>query len=327
MKRPLILAFTTLITSGAFTVFANQLQPGDILVNEFAASSVQVYSPAGALLQTFSDGGQFWEGASLTPGGKVVTTYRAPSTGVKVFNTDGSVNLNFGTAGTPANASVFADGAIAVADQTNKNIFVYSASGIFLRNINLPSAQDPDADFIGQDNTLWVTDGNAKTVFHATEGGTLLGSFSTTFLPTDLVVDGSGNLRVCSFADSNIYCFTPTGTLLSEFNTPIANTDIALANDGSLYIDSQDAATLYHYDTSGNLLGSFPLSSPNQPLFMSVVPVPVPEPAALALCGAGIITFGGSWFVQRQRKQRRHSRSGHRNGDAASIGPPVRPGS
>src|SRR5450432_3432941 len=99
---------TCLVTIGLFalcfgktTAFAvlGPFQPGEILVNNLLSSNVQRYSSTGVLEQTYTGTGTDWEGASLTPDGNLVTSYRLKngkvSPGIDIFNPAGTQIASF----------------------------------------------------------------------------------------------------------------------------------------------------------------------------------------------------------------------------------------
>ena len=182
---------------------------------------------------------------------------------------------------------------------------MYSPGGAYLKTIALPLGASPTSLSVAPDDTLWVADVNKQSIYHLTEAGTLLVSFSYSNFLADVAVDSSGNPWV-SGEHGRMYHFTPTGTLISAFAISASTAPyapyFALANDGTLYVDDQATPTnMYHYATNGTLLGSFPLSSPSTPKYISVVPVAIPEPSTLALSGIGAI----GPLVYRWRRRRR----------------------
>jgi streptogramin lyase len=295
MRKLIVVSVAAALAAATSAGFA-ALIPGYILVNESssisAGNSIQEYSPSGTLVQTFAYGGNltFWRGAAVTPDGKVVTTYIKPSHGVLVFNPDGSRYGSFSTPqviGTPGDVCVFADGNMAISDESG-SVRVYSPGGAYLKTIALPSGGLPVGVTVAQDNTLWVADVEKNSVYHLSEAGTLLGSFSYPNFLADIDVDGLGSPWVAG-EQGKIYHFTPTGGLISNFDisTEPYAPHLALANDGTLYVNDSSTTDIYHFATNGTLLGSFPLSSSFAPASISVVPATIPEPATFALLGVG----------------------------------------
>jgi hypothetical protein len=268
--------------------FATDLVPGDILVNNLETSNVQEYQPNGTLVHTFTGKGTLFEGASLTPTGNLVTTYRSPSPGgVDTFSLGGLQIDTFTTpqiASNPADLSVFPNGLIAVDNQNSAAPAVdeYSPTGTFIRSITMPDAGDPFGNYVAPNGTLWVVE-NPGRIFNMTETGTVLTTIDPDFSgAADLVVDPTDNsIYVTDFINDLVHHFSSTGTILGQFTTAISGPEgIAIASDNSLYIDG-DSTLLDHYSTTGTLLSTLPLSNPGTPLFMSVIPLP--EPTSLTL--------------------------------------------
>src|SRR5207249_2543642 len=133
--------------------------------------------------RSFTGTGGSWFGASLTPDGMLVTTRRTPTTGVNVFSlTVGQVST-FETpeVAFPADVSVFADGTLAVSDQSTSGLAgkveLYTSSGSHVGTISLPLStgqKDPFGSTVAPDNTLWVADQLGHRICHFSEDGALL---------------------------------------------------------------------------------------------------------------------------------------------------------
>ena len=77
-----------------------QVLPGDLLVNSLGGPDMLVhYRPDGTVVQTSGPGtGRFWVGAAILPNGNWVTTRRAPTDGVNIFEHETVVEANPDTA-------------------------------------------------------------------------------------------------------------------------------------------------------------------------------------------------------------------------------------
>ncbi len=281
-----------------------QFSPGDILLDNLRGSNIQQYSSSGTLKHTFTGSGYLWEGASLTPSGDLVTTFRSTDkagaglSGVDVFNPAGTQLISFTTPqiSFPGDVSVFPDGNFAVSDQTTPAIQIYSPSGALVRTIVPTGLRDPYGNTtMSKDGTLWVADIGSNELFNLSEAGALLQAVPLTFSPDDLVVATDGTLFV-SGDDDEVYHLSATGSVLGSFATPIDElVGIGLAPDGSLWLTGANDSNMYNYSTTGTLLGEFPISSPNDPLFLTVVPGAAPEPSTFALLvvvAVGLLAYG-----------------------------------
>jgi sugar lactone lactonase YvrE len=286
--------FAAAITGGrAFGKFST----GDILLNNLSANDIQQFNSSGTLLQTFTGTGTLWEGASLTPGGNLVTTFRNPSAGVDIFSPDGTQVASFpipqiqtaSVGAGPSDVSVFPDGTLAIDSLNSTNVFEYAQNGTYIRTLSVPGALNPFGNTVASNGTLWVADVAGDQIFNLSEAGTLLETVGTTFEPSDLVVAGDGSLYVTGFRDGNVYHLSPTGAVLGEFSIGQYSDGIGLSPDGaSLFLDATTG--MDQYSTGGTSLYAFGINSISTPLFLTVVPaqVAVPEPASLGLLVAAI---------------------------------------
>ena len=295
-----LIALTTLLTSAEPSRSA-PFVPGEILVGEFGSSSVQRYSAAGVLLQTFTGTGTNWEGASLTPDGNLVTAYstgNASPIGINIFAPGGTQIMSFVATGNSfrGDVSVFANGTIALNNQGNNTVQFWSQAGILLKTVSLPGISDPFGSTVGSDGILYVADFLSNHLARVSAGGVSLGNVNLSFSPGDLVMNPQdGTLWVSGYSNGLVEHITTNGTVLGSFATGLVLPKfegIGLAPDGnSLYVTSQNSTVVKHFDLSGNQLGSFALSNPSTPAFLTVVPSGVglgtPEPGSAALLVGG----------------------------------------
>ena len=315
--RRLSVAMTALVGSAVtawltgIPAFAQAPAPGDILLNTFTDQNVLLYNPAGGLRNTYTDGATMaWEGAGLTPDGNIVTTFRLPDAGVKIFTPAG---VQIGAFATPetliaGDISVFADGVLAIADQQNQRVLLYSQSGTLLNTLSAPGAIDPFGNYVDPaTDTLWQADVNGNQIDHFTESGTLLGSFATTFRPSDLVVDPTdGTLWVSDRTNELVQHLSPLGVVLSNFDSGlVGTTGIGIsANGATLYVAGHASGVVHEFTRTGVSVGSFAIVGGDAatPLFLTVVPsAAAPEPGTLALLGLAALPLAG--LVLRRRDQ------------------------
>jgi DNA-binding beta-propeller fold protein YncE len=266
---------------------------GEILIDNFQSGNIQRYDNAGNLLQTYTGSGGLWTGASLTPQGFIATARRSPTAGVDILNPNGTQFLTFDTpaVNVPGDISVFADGTMAIGSQLSSTIEFYSSTGIHLRSVSGPN--QPYGSTIAPDGTLWVggVGGVGFGFKHYKEDGTLLGSFSTSFMPGDVVADPhDGTLWVTEREDSAVAHLDASGTLLNSFSVDFsfAFDGIAMAPDQTLYLVDQTDPRVLHYSEAGSLLDSFTMTSSDGPVFITVIPEPTTFSFGI-LCSALLI--------------------------------------
>lgn len=268
------------------------LRYGDVLVNELFEPAIRQYRADGTLADSYG-GSAIWEGAGVTPDGRLVTTFRGPSTGLSqyrqggltFFSPDGTqqsvITPQVNLAG---DVSVFRDGTLAVSSQFGSSIEMYDLAGVHLRSITHPAFagdKSPNGTTIGPDDTLWTASARSPTINHFSKSGAFLGSFNASFDVGEVAVDPvDGTLWLPDENGNRVYNYSPTGLLLSSFITgvPIDNQTfhgIAIGPQRSIYVGSRNSGRVYRYDRGGQLLGSFPVASDYLVYLNVIVPEPV----------------------------------------------------
>jgi hypothetical protein len=301
MRPQNVVLFALLYLSASSTVAeAASFRIGDIFVN-VVSDRVNHYRPDGTLVRSFVPSRPFVEGATITRNGKLVTTFRADSSGkpagLSIFDASGTETvIPTPKVSIPADVSVFSDGTFAINDQGDTRVHFYSPDGVFLRTISPALADvpgvEPFGSCIGPDDTLWVallTDFRAPSaggVARFTKSGELIGRFSTGFNVQEIAVDPVDNTLWIPSEAGRLHHFTAEGVELGSFPTAAITPflrGVAVAADQSIYVTSyvqhMNSTPLLRYDRNGKLLGQFDI--PAFTLFISVQTVP--EPGALLL--------------------------------------------
>ncbi|MHC4443862.1 MAG: HYR domain-containing protein [Planctomycetota bacterium] len=282
--------FTTimvaLISTAATTAVAD-IQLGDMLVNGFGHDSSIGQYRNGTLLTTFTGTGERWEGASLTPDGKVVTTRRRDN-GVNIFIPDGTQFFSFDTAEitfVPADVSVFSDGVLAVGDQSGE-VELYTQAGIHLDTWTAPDFERAFGSYIDIHDNLWIADPrsigkNNGAIYTFARDGTLLRSLVLDFEPGDLIVAEDETLWVSDRNNHIVKHLIADGTLLGSFQTAVNGkfNTIAMDLDGTLWVGGETTMQLLHYSQNGILLGSQQLTHPGMGTIFMTIAVPEPTTA------------------------------------------------
>lgn len=277
------------------SILAGPFLPGEILVNEPGSSKIQRYSATGTLLQTFTGTGTGWSGASLTPGGNLVTAYRNPSVGIDIFSPNGTQTASFAATGNgnPLDVSVFPDGTLALCDFSNGSVQFWSQAGVQGPTVALPGITNPYGSTVGSDGILYVAGGTTNKLARVSAGGVWLGNVNLPFSPGDLVMNPvDGTLWVSGVLNEQVEHITTTGTVLGIFPSGFIGglLGIGLAPDNkSLYVTSTQGTVVKHLGLGGNPLGSFALTSATTPYFITVVPTPEPGSAALLVGGLALL--------------------------------------
>lgn len=283
-----------------------------VYLTQYGGANAQQYNAAtGSLVRTYSDATTtHWEGTAVTASGTVISTFQGPSSGFDVFDASGSRIRTVSTSAVQlaGDVSLFSDGNLAICDQSSDGltgaIDIYSQTGTLLNSFGAGALADPFANFINPaDDTLWVVSGGTAVgqlgkVSHYTEAGSLLGSFTTSFLAGDMVVsptDGSIWIVDQSGSPNNhrLRHLSFSGASLGSFSVGVFGsfTGVGISSDGAtLYTVGSGTSSFLEYSTSGAQVGSIAISNLNQPTTLTVVPAAsAPEPSAAALCLCGLL--------------------------------------
>jgi streptogramin lyase len=283
------------------------LNRDDIVLNVFGQTtrSIDVFAADGSPRVQFGNGtGSFWEGASILPDGRLVTT-RRQATGINVFDTSGLEVLTFDTpevGNLPGDVSAFADGTMAVSNQNGASIELFDLSGAHVGSWTAPSMTMPFGNYVDpDDDTLWVavSDTAAPTVgaiLQFDRSGTLLNDIPTGWQVGDLIVAPDGTLWVTDRLNDHVRQLDQQGTELTSFPLPTSGggaAGIGMSSDGTLVVVSNTASYIYRYDTSGTLLASYPAAQFGIPVFLTVVTTPsligVPATISVGLGGYQVL--------------------------------------
>jgi hypothetical protein len=215
--------------------------PGDWLVCGFGdagAGSIGHYAADGTFIQQFTGPGEYWEGATLLPDGRVATTRRFPN-GVNIWTSDGvltTFDVN-AVAFLPGDVNVFQDGTLAISDQDG-DVDLYTTNGVYQGSIG--GATRYFGGDVDSQNRLWVADpgidGDPPVVHVLTQDGTLLDTIPLTFACGDLVVLDDGTFWISDYEGNVARRMNAAGDVLEQFNVPQIPGPfytIAIAADGT----------------------------------------------------------------------------------------------
>lgn len=314
-----ILTATVAIVASLVSVrpAAAQLVPGDILLDN--ANAVQHYNAAGTSLPNYTGTGLNYEGASITPGGNIATTYRGTGSGkggVVIYRPNGTQLTTFSTptVSFPGDTSVFADGTLAISDQNSlargatAGVRLYSQTGSFIRSLTAAGMNNPFGNMVAPDNTLYLADVGANKIFHFSETG-FLGSFDLTFSPGDLVVSPlDGTLFISDVGSGAVVQTTTTGAFLKSFASGVSSdfNGIGISGDGlTIFAVGAASTTIRKMNSAtGAFISEFAIRRDAFPGFLTVVPnssVAAPEQGSLSLLLPVMGTVG---MVFRKRRKK-----------------------
>jgi hypothetical protein len=256
-----------------------QIQVDDILVSFIGSPGLAVHRPDGTLVvQAGALTGTNYQGVAQTPEGLLVTTRGWPADGLDFIDMTGTEVRTFDTPQTttiPGDVSVFSDGTLAVVDQSG-DVDLWDPAGNYQGSITAPGMVHPVGIWIDASDDLWVVDmlsGVGGIIWHFDRAGVLLGSFSTSFGPGDMLRAPDGTLWVTDRLTGLVYHLDAAGAVLGSFQAvSVIGTSnffygLALASDGTLWATALNESLIYHYDAAGTLLGSFPISG-TLPVFL-----------------------------------------------------------
>jgi hypothetical protein len=230
-----------------------------------------------------------------------VTAFGAPGTGIDIFDPASNEITTFGVPGTISrgDVSVFANGTLALSDQSNNKVEYWNQAGTLIQRFDVPGLNTPASSTVGSDGILYVAGFNSNNLGRLDSSGNFLGVINLGFKPGDLVMNPlDSTLWVSGFSDGIVRHITTGGTVLGSFSAGYSGgfSGVGLAPDGnSIYTIATNSTVVKHFDLNGNLLDSFALTSPNTPNVLTVVPAPEP--------GSAVLFLGGLVLVSGRRRQ------------------------
>ena len=165
-------------------------------------------------------------------------------------------------------------GKVYVADTDNHRVQVFTASGGFVRKLELsPDSLVQDAA-VAPDGTSWATDLNAAKGHQFSASGGPLASVDTPKTARGIAVDAKGNVFIATAGD-NIqqvvrYDKTATGwepgKTWGGFRDPH---DVEVSPDGSVYVSDNGSLSVKRFDGNGKLLKTIK-AGPSAPIGIGV---------------------------------------------------------
>ncbi len=217
---------------------------GDILVlyNGPFAPEVNKYNSSGVYVSTLLDFSDIGEIAAyhmkVDDADKI---YISHISGVKVFNSDGTLDFSFGASGTgngefaeARGLGILSNGNIVVSDYFNARVQIFDSSG----------------NYISQFGQL----------------GTGNGEF---MIPESIYVDGADNIYVVDNYEGvdgaetgRIQKFSSTGVYIEDFDSGSTNRSVRLGGitqdiDGNFFVVDMFGNKVHKYDSTGNFIESF----------------------------------------------------------------------
>jgi hypothetical protein len=281
-----------IIAIGLFSAFSAtpamaQFSPGDILVSDYNANHVQQFSSSGTLIRTFAGTGTECLGTLVAPSGNLFVVCRNGSSlnkgTVNIFSPSGVQTGSFAIPQVynAGDMTLFPDGTLAVTDFSGP-VQEYTQSGTFIRTVPVDGPYDRGDAVASNDGSLWITGETEKMMYDFSETGTLLGSFSVPFEPSNLQVARDGSLWIGGLFDSHVYHYTASGVQIGLVSTSLPSTEaVALSLDQStIDVTYEGASSIFEYSTAGTALGSFAVPGANDLSYLNTV---VPEPSMLGV--------------------------------------------
>ncbi len=181
----------------------------------------------------------------------------------------------FGAAGTgpgqimlPFDVALAPDGSMYISDSTGVQKF--DPDGGFVRRIDEGKLPLAEGIAVGPDGRLFVTGYGAQVLVYDAEGnpagtvGTVGEAPGQLMKPTDVAIDGAGNLYVADSGNARIEKFSPSGAHLqtigergSESGQFTAPRSVALDAEGRIYVGMGDDFLVQRFNPDGTYLDTF----------------------------------------------------------------------
>ena len=141
-------------------------------------------------------------------------------------------------------------------------VSVYTQSGTWVSDLSEESCGliQPSDIALSGDDTLYVADAYANTIWVFSSAGSCVGSIgsrSNVFVPTGIALDSAGNIWVVSNQGNSLVQFSPGGAVITQWTigSSYQLSDVVIDPSGTIYV-SNYSGTVYMYTSAGLSLGS-----------------------------------------------------------------------
>ncbi len=235
------------------------LTPDGNLVTSYRmpSANVDIFSPSGSLLTTFSAGAGQTNDISIFSNGTLAVNFLRSNT-VQFFSQSGTL-----------------------------------LKSVTLPGADNPSYSVIGADDVLYVNSYdWLSPSIPPTVYKVSSSGVVLGSFTLTSPAGDMAISPiDGTLWIGDWGNGNLYHYATDGTQIGTAISTGLNgglDGLAFAPDGlSLYATLPDDHSIHQLSLTGESLGEIPIPGVGTPGALVVVPTPEPT-ATLLLAGGGL---------------------------------------
>jgi hypothetical protein len=188
---------------------------------------------------------------------------------------------------------------------------VASGSFSFVQSFNptspatLAGPQGAAADAFGN---VYVTSFTNSTLLKFFPNGTqdtgfTLGAGVSLVNPTAVIVDSLNHIFVSSLSSNTVYELGSDGTLIQSISTGLSGPDgLAIDNRRHLFVANFNSNYVSEFSLSGATASPVKsITTPNNPVGITLKAAPVPEPSTYAMALAGLACGGYTMFRLRKR--------------------------
>lgn len=292
------LLWFTLVTASVF----GTTQADTLYVGEDFGSIVRYDTTLGSgSIATVASASFLFRGLAVDSAGDLFATDVSNNRILK-YAPDGTVSVFASTLLNDPHALAFdAMGDLFVANNQSGTIVKFTPSGV---GSIFATVANPVGLAFDSTGNLFVSAQQSNMIIRITPGG-VSSVFASTGVstPAGMAFDAHGNLFVSSESTFSIVKYTPSGVSSTFANVPGVSAGLAFDSAGDLYESAVDPGRILRFTPDGQ--ESIFATTSGRPIFLTVFPSAVPEPASLVMLGIGaiaILWFGRHWAPAKSQR-------------------------
>jgi len=130
-----------------------------------------------------------------------------------------------------------------------------------INQMSFPVGTDPSDLAVDGSGNIWVLNQSSNNVSEISPTGTLLGTFSAGSSPLTEAIDASGNVWIANGSGNTVTELSPTGNIVQTVSVTGEIIGTAIDQFGNIWVGAAFNPTAYKINASGTLVGTFTIPS------------------------------------------------------------------